>query len=51
MSGIFEWLTNISDGFRKFIVDNNGNMFLWMGLFFGGLALFLLTYIALNKNK
>lgn len=51
MSNVVKVVTDISENFKKFITDNDGNMFLWMGLFFGGLALFYLTYNALNKNK
>lgn len=46
-----EWLENISNSFKDFIIDNNTNPVLWIALFFVGILLFYFTYNALNKRK
>lgn len=51
MENIKEWIINLPENFKDFIVDNNSNPILWIGLFFGGILLFVFTYNALNKNK
>lgn len=51
MKNITDWITNISDNFKTFIINNSDNALLWICLFFGGVIVFFLTYNALNKNK
>lgn len=51
MEQIKEFIINIPENFKSFIIDNNTNPLLWIGLFFIGILVFFLTYNALNKNK
>jgi len=51
MEQIKEWIINIPENLKEFIIDNNSNPILWIGLFFLGLAVFSFTYRALTKNK
>lgn len=51
MSGVLDWLNNLAESFKSFIIDNGRNPILWVALFFAGILLFFLTYNALNKNK
>ncbi len=37
--------------FRSWLEDNNHNPFFWAGVVLVGLAVFALTYDALNKDK
>lgn len=36
--------------FRSWIEDNHNNPFMWLGFVLIGIAVFALTYNALNKN-
>ncbi len=43
----------MNDGAKKFqdwIIANQSNPILWIGLFFGGLLIFYMVYSALHKN-
>ena len=51
MQKIIDWIVNIPENFKNFIIDNSRNVLLWICLFFGGILVFFLTYNALNKNK
>ena len=42
-----EWI----EPFRTWIENNHNNQFLWAGLVLVGLAIFAITYDALNKDK
>ena len=46
-----EWIENVANSFKDFIVDHSDNAILWICLFFGGILVFWFTYNALNKNK
>lgn len=50
MLGIMESLEKVSDTFKQFILDNQNNPVLWIGLVVLGVALFGFTYSALSKN-
>ena len=51
MSEFIEWVKNIPDNFKQFIIDNQRNPIMWIAFFFIGLALFFLTYRALHKKN
>lgn len=51
MLTIMERLNEIAENFKGWIMANQNNALLWVGLFVGGLLLFFYTYNALNKNK
>ncbi len=51
MENILKGIQDIPENFKSFILEHNDNAFLWIGLFFGGLIVFWLTFNALNKNK
>mgnify|MGYP000132255051 FL=1 len=51
MSEVLEWIKNLPENFKDFIIDNGRNPILWILLFFTGMLVFFLTYNALNKNK
>lgn len=48
---MIKWLENVSENFKDWIIENGNNPVLWVGLFFLGLFIFIITYKALNKNK
>lgn len=48
---LFEELNKISGNFKNWILENNTNPVLWIGLFLLGLAIFGMTYRILNKHK
>ena len=50
MLSIMESLEKLSDTFKQFILDNQNNPVLWIGLVVLGVALFGTTYNALSKN-
>ena len=45
-----ESLEKLSDTFKQFILDNQSNPVLWIGIVVLGVALFGFTYSALSKN-
>ena len=50
MLSIMESLEKLSDTFKQFILDNQSNPVLWIGLVVLGVALFGFTYNSLSKN-
>lgn len=46
-----KFFNDISEGLKHFIIQNNTNPILWIFIFFGGLAVFYLTYKALHKER
>ena len=50
MDNILKGIQDIPENFKSFIIENNTNALLWIGLFFGGLLVFWLTFNALHKN-
>lgn len=46
-----DWLGNLVEPFRDWIIDNHNNPFLWVGLLLLGLAIFGIAYNALHKEK
>ena len=50
MLNIIETLEKWSDTFKQFIMDNQSNPVLWIGIIVLGLAVFSFTYSSLNKN-
>lgn len=51
MNKIWDFLVEIADSFRDWIIDNQANPLLWIGLFLLGLLIFFATYNALQKEK
>lgn len=47
----YEWLENLVQPLRDWIIDNHQNPFLWVGLVLVGLAAFGIGYNALHKDK
>lgn len=45
-----DWVNEQTKPLQDFVVANHGNPFLWITLFFGGLAAFLMLYEYLNKH-
>ena len=41
-----EWI----QPFKSFIIRNHGNPFMWLVFFLSGIAIFAITYSALNRN-
>ena len=48
---IIDKLNEWAEPFKEWITANYGNPLLWAGLFLAGLAVFFLTYGALNKHQ
>lgn len=48
---IIEKLNKFMEPVDNWITEHYRNPFLWIGLFFGGLLVFFLTYDALKKEK
>jgi len=46
---IMDTINEGANSFKDWIIDNSGNPLLWIGLFFLGIFIFLITYRALNK--
>lgn len=51
MQGFIDEVAKEVEPFRDWIMTNKGNPFMWGGLFMLGLAVFGLTYSALQKEK
>lgn len=51
MLTIVDKLNEISENFKGWMVANESNPLLWIGLFFGGILVFWFTYNSLSKNK
>lgn len=47
----YEWLGNLVEPFRNWLIENHSNPFLWVGLFLLGLVIFGVGYNALHKDK
>ena len=47
---MLDWLKQTSENLKDFIINHNTNALLWIGIFFGGVIIFALTYKALHKN-
>lgn len=47
---IVDSINDASERFQDWIVANGSNPILWIGLFFGGVLLFFITYNALHKD-
>ena len=45
----YEFMTEVMENFKDFIISNSGNPLFYAGLFFIGIFLFITTYRALNK--
>lgn len=46
---IMDSINEVADNFKNWIIDNSTNPLLWVGLFFLGIFIFVVTYRALNK--
>ena len=49
--GIVDKLNEVAEPFKNFITEHHNNPLLWLGLFLLGLAVFFLTYSALNRDN
>lgn len=47
---IYGWLEKLLEPIHDFIVANHSNPFLWIGIFIGGITLFLYVYDRLRKE-
>ena len=45
-----KFISNVANDFKDFILAHDRNAILWICLFFGGIAIFFLTYNALHKH-
>lgn len=50
-STIIDKLNEWIEPFHKWVDNNHGNPFMWGGFFLLGLAVFFITYEALNKDR
>lgn len=48
---LYEWLEKAIEPLREFIINNQKNPLLWIGLFFGVLAIAMYVYNELRKEK
>ena len=51
MRNFLDSLEEISNNFQDWIVENQSNPVLWVGLLVAGMAIFYVTYNALQKEK
>jgi len=49
IDSIIETMTEVTDAFKEWIINNSTNPLLWIGLFFLGIFVFVATYKALSK--
>lgn len=49
IDNVVEFMTELMNNFKGFIIENSTNPVLYIGLFFLGLLIFTATYRALNK--
>lgn len=47
---IVDSINKVAKDFQGWLVENSRNPVLWVGLFFGGLLVFFITYNALHKD-
>ena len=50
MENVMETIENWAESFKNFIIDNQSNPVLWIGIFVIGLAIFGFVYSSLSKN-
>lgn len=48
---IIDTLNDWIEPFKDWVIDNHGNPFMWLAFVLIGIAIFGLTYSALNKNS
>ena len=48
---IIESINEFVDPFKAWVIDNHNNPFMWLGFVLIGIAIFAITYNALNKNN
>lgn len=48
---IMEKLTEITDNFKDWLIENGSNPIFWIAIFLGGILIFSLTYNYLGKGK
>ena len=51
MKNIMNAIEEASNSFQDWIIENQSNPILWIGLLVAGMAIFFLTYNALQKEK
>lgn len=47
---IMDSINKVADNFKEWIIENSLNPLLWVGLFFLGILVFVVTYRSLNKE-
>lgn len=47
---IIDNINKVADNFKGWIIENSTNPLLWVGLFFLGILVFVVTYRALNRQ-
>lgn len=47
---IIDSINKVADNFKEWIIENSTNPLLWVGLFFLGILVFVVTYRSLNKE-
>ena len=51
MNNLMRSIEDIFNNFQDWIIENQSNPLLWIGLLVAGMAVFFLTYNALQKEK
>lgn len=51
MENMLNSIEDVTNKFQDWIIENQSNPILWIGLLVVGLAVFFLTYNALQKEK
>lgn len=47
---ILDNINKVADNFKEWIIENSTNPLLWVGLFFLGIFVFIVTYRSLNRQ-
>ena len=48
---IWNWLEELMNNFKDFVLEHYENPFMWLGFFLFGLLVFALTYNSLTKHQ
>ncbi len=51
MLNIFDKMSEMSEKFKEWMISNQDNVFLWVGLFFGGLIILFIGINYFNKDN
>lgn len=50
MSKIFDKINEFAEPVKNWLIENDDNPLLWLGILIGGLLLFYFAYLALRKE-